>query len=63
MYLLAFDVYALKTDILFYFIFLKTDILKLTNFYMENTIWSVWQIESNLFKNLSQLFIIMGTRY
>lgn len=52
MYILAFDVYALKTDI-----------LKLTNFYMENTILSAWQIESNLFKNLSQLFIIMGTRH
>lgn len=26
---------------------------------MENTILSVWQIESNLFKNLSQLFIII----
>ena len=29
---------------------------------MENTILSVWQIESNLFKNLSQLFIIMGKK-
>ena len=49
--------------LIFYFIFLKTDILKPTNFYMENTILSEWQIESNLFKNLSQLFIIMGTRH